>query len=94
MSGGGGRTGGRLSSRPDPRVQTSPEFRMSFGQDEPGLSRSAMPPRRRSRWWWLGPLASVVIFCASLVVLYYIVREIEPGELAKAFQDASTRHSR
>jgi hypothetical protein len=50
-----------------------------------------MPPRRRSRWWWLGPLASALIFCASLVVLYYIVQEIEPGELAKAFQDASTR---
>jgi uncharacterized membrane protein YbhN (UPF0104 family) len=50
-----------------------------------------MPPRRRSRWWWLGPLASALIFCASLVVLYYIVQEIEPGELAKAFRDASAR---
>ena len=50
-----------------------------------------MPPRRRSRWWWLGPLASVVIFCASLVVLWYIVREIEPSELAGAFANASLR---
>lgn len=50
-----------------------------------------MPPRRRSRWWWLGPLASIVIFSASLVVLWYIVREIEPGELAGAFANASLR---
>ena len=59
---------------------------MSFGPHEPG-----MPLRRRSRWWWLGPLASSVIFIASLVVLYYIVREIEPGELARAFANASQR---
>ncbi|WP_181300788.1 lysylphosphatidylglycerol synthase domain-containing protein [Bosea sp. 124] len=50
-----------------------------------------MPPRRRSRWWWLGPLASIVIFGASLVVLWYIVQEIEPGELAGAFANASLR---
>ena len=59
---------------------------MSFGQDEPLL-----PPRRRSRWWWLGPLASALIFCASLVVLWIIVKEIEPGELGKAFANASLR---
>lgn len=59
---------------------------MSFGPHEPG-----MPLRRRSRWWWLGPLASAIIFAASLVVLYFIVREIEPGELAKAFANASLR---
>jgi uncharacterized membrane protein YbhN (UPF0104 family) len=50
-----------------------------------------MPLRRRRRWWWLGPLASAIIFCASLVVLYYIVREIEPSELAAAFRNASAR---
>lgn len=59
---------------------------MSFGPHEPG-----MPLRRRSRWWWLGPLASAIIFAASLVVLYFIVREIEPGELANAFANASLR---
>jgi len=59
---------------------------MSFGPAEPGYL-----PRKRSRWWWLGPLASLAIFCASLVVLWFIVREIEPGELAKAFRDASLR---
>jgi uncharacterized membrane protein YbhN (UPF0104 family) len=50
-----------------------------------------MPARKRSRWWWLGPLASIVIFGASLVVLWYIVQEIEPGELAGAFANASLR---
>ncbi|MBN9439108.1 lysylphosphatidylglycerol synthase domain-containing protein [Bosea sp. (in: a-proteobacteria)] len=50
-----------------------------------------MPLRKRSRWWWLGPLASTIIFAASLVVLYFIAREIEPGELAKAFANASLR---
>ncbi|WP_332680987.1 lysylphosphatidylglycerol synthase domain-containing protein [Bosea sp. (in: a-proteobacteria)] len=50
-----------------------------------------MPLRKRSRWWWLGPLASTAIFAASLVVLYFIVREIDPGELAKAFANASLR---
>ncbi len=59
---------------------------MSFGEPEPG-----MLPRKRSRWWWLGPLASVVIFGASLVVLWFIVREIEPRELANAFANASLR---
>jgi glycosyltransferase 2 family protein len=59
---------------------------MSFGPLEPG-----MPPRRCSRWWWLGPLASILIFSASLVVLWYIVREIQPGELASAFANASLR---
>jgi uncharacterized membrane protein YbhN (UPF0104 family) len=50
-----------------------------------------MPARKRSRWWWLGPLASIVIFGASLVVLWFIVQEIEPGELAGAFANASQR---
>ncbi len=59
---------------------------MSYGQHEPG-----MPLRRRSRWWWLGPLASALIFAASLVVLWFIVKEIEPGELRLAFANASTR---
>ena len=59
---------------------------MSFGQHEPG-----MPLRRRSRWWWVGPLASALIFSASLVVLWFILKEIEPGELARAFANASQR---
>lgn len=59
---------------------------MSFGPQEPGI-----PLRRRSRWWWLGPLASVVIFGASLVVLWHIVREIDADELRAAFANASLR---
>jgi uncharacterized membrane protein YbhN (UPF0104 family) len=59
---------------------------MSFGPHEPGK-----PLRRRSRWWWLGPLASALIFCASLVVLWFIIREIDPAELTGAFANASLR---
>ena len=59
---------------------------MSFGPHEPG-----MPLRKRSRWWWLGPLASFVIFGASLVVLWHIISGMEPGQLAGAFENASLR---
>lgn len=59
---------------------------MNFGREEP-----AYPLRKRSRWWWLGPLASGLIFCASLAVLWLIVQEIEPGELSAAFANASQR---
>jgi uncharacterized membrane protein YbhN (UPF0104 family) len=63
---------------------------MSFGPHEPGTT---LHPglRRRSRWWWLGPVASGLIFAASLVVLWFIIKEIEPGELAGAFANASMR---
>ncbi len=47
--------------------------------------------RRRSRWRWLGPLASIVIFCASLVVLWFIVREMDPAAIADTFQKTSWR---
>lgn len=47
--------------------------------------------RRRSRWWWLGPLASILIFSASLVVLWYIVREMDPAEIADTFSKTSWR---
>lgn len=50
-----------------------------------------MPLRRRSRWWWLGPLASIVIFGASLVVLWHIVREMDPAAIARTFYQTSWR---
>jgi hypothetical protein len=50
-----------------------------------------MPLRKRSRWWWLGPLASIVIFSASLVVLWYIVREMDPAAIADTFSKTSWR---
>ena len=37
------------------------------------------------------PAGERVIFAASLVVLWFIIREIEPGELAGAFANASRR---
>lgn len=50
-----------------------------------------MPLRKRSRWWWLGPLASVTIFSASLVVLWFIVREMDPAAIADTFSKTSWR---
>src|SRR5690606_17540151 len=74
----------------EPDQSASELFRMSFGPHEPGTT---LHPglRRRSRWWWLGPVASGLIFAASLVVLWYIIQEIEPGELTGAFANASLR---
>ena len=46
-----------------------------------------LPARRR--FAWLAPLASAVLFSASLVVLYFIVSEIEPGELRAALTGAT-----
>ncbi|TCR68372.1 lysylphosphatidylglycerol synthase domain-containing protein [Bosea sp. BK604] len=50
-----------------------------------------MPLRRRSRWWWLGPLASIIIFSASLVVLWHIVREMDPAAITRTFYQTSWR---
>lgn len=47
--------------------------------------------RKRSRWWWLGPLASIIIFSASLVVLWFIVREMDPAAIADTFSKTSWR---
>ncbi len=64
---------------------------MSFGPNEPGPHLSGSHLRRRSRWWWLGPLASILIFAASLAVLWHIVSRMNPGDLAAAFSNASLR---
>lgn len=47
------------------------------------------PPRRRSIWRWLGPLASLVIFGASLYVLWTLLEEISLDELTAALAGAS-----
>lgn len=43
----------------------------------------------RRRFAWLAPVASALLFSASLIVLYLIVSEIEPGELRAAFTAAT-----
>ncbi len=48
-------------------------------------------PARRSRWRWLGPAASVILFGASLVVLWTVVSEVDAAELRAAFTAASSR---
>jgi glycosyltransferase 2 family protein len=48
-------------------------------------------PRRKGYLRWLGPVASVVIFCASVGVLYTLLGEIELSEVTGALSTASTR---
>jgi uncharacterized membrane protein YbhN (UPF0104 family) len=50
--------------------------------DGPGAEPVAA---RRSLWRWLGPAASVVLFTASLVVLWMVVSEVDAAELRAAF---------
>ncbi len=57
---------------------------------DPRYTADAVPgSRKRSRLWWLGPLASIIIFVSSIVVLWLIVREIEPDDLRNAFSHTS-----
>jgi glycosyltransferase 2 family protein len=56
-------------------------------------SAEALHPkeRRSRRLAWLGMAASIVLFGASLVVLWHIVSEIDVAELRSAFTTASLR---
>ena len=64
---------------------------MPKGPPGPPLDRpEAEPaPARRSRWRWLGPAASVILFTASLVVLWTVVSEVDAAELRAAFTKAT-----
>lgn len=53
-----------------------------------------MPERtkeRHRRFAWIGTAASIGLFTASLVVLWYIVSEVDTNELKAAFTAASAR---
>jgi uncharacterized membrane protein YbhN (UPF0104 family) len=56
-------------------------------------SADALHPkeRRSRRFAWIGMAASVILFSASLVVLWHIVSEIDVNELKSAFTAASLR---
>jgi glycosyltransferase 2 family protein len=56
-------------------------------------SAEALHPkeRRSRRFAWVGMAASIILFCASLVVLWHIVSEIDVNELKAAFTAASLR---
>ena len=66
-------------------------------------SRPASPPemssaealhpkeRRSRRFAWIGMAASILLFGASLVVLWHIVSDIDLNELKSAFTAASLR---
>lgn len=48
-----------------------------------------LQPQPRSRWRWLGPLASATIFVVSIAVLYFILQEIDAGEVLAALASKS-----
>lgn len=56
-------------------------------------SQNGLPvvPRRKGYLRWLGPVASIIIFCASLAVLYALLGEIELSQVTGALSTASTR---
>src|ERR687889_2309936 len=56
-------------------------------------SAEALHPkeRRSRRFAWIGMAASILLFGASLVVLWHIVSEIDVNELKSAFTAASLR---
>ncbi len=47
--------------------------------------------RQLGRWRWLGPLASAVIFAASVAILWYILQEIDPDDLKSALANANRK---
>src|SRR3712207_215085 len=56
-------------------------------------SAEALQPRERRsrRFAWIGMAASILLFGASLVVLWHIVSDIDVNELKAAFTTASLR---
>ena len=59
------------------------------GDDETEILVVPSPARRR--FAWIGTVASLLIFAASLFVLWHIVSEVDAGELSSAFSAASRR---
>ena len=61
---------------------------ISAREDAAALRRE---PRRHRRFAWIGTAASLLIFGASLAVLWHIVSDVDVGELSGAFTAASAR---
>lgn len=51
----------------------------------------ATPARRRRRFAWIGTVASLVLFCLSLAVLWHIGSDVNLAEVTQAFTAASAR---
>ncbi len=64
------------------------EERLETGPHHPVPSAEAIRLQPRRGLAWLGTTASAILFGASLVVLYFIVSEIEMAELRAAFTQA------
>jgi glycosyltransferase 2 family protein len=55
----------------------------------PAAAEPAPPVPRAGRYAWIGTAASVLLFAASLVVLWHIAREVDPAEVRRALTAAS-----
>src|SRR5215207_7962084 len=66
--------------------------RMNVSKHDPDLQASASPgPRRRRRFAWIGTAASLVIFAASIYVLWHMAAEMNAAEVKAAFTAATAR---
>ena len=84
------------SAAPPAPLQPSGGDRLDRMNDvPPGAARNPAPvqakPARHRRFAWLGTAASVLLFSASLVVLWHIVSDVDVAELQGAFTAASLR---
>ncbi len=65
---------------------------MNVSKHDPDLQASASPgPRRRRRFAWIGTAASLVIFAASIYVLWHMAAEMNAAEVKAAFTAATAR---
>src|SRR5215217_1315495 len=65
---------------------------MNVSKYDPDLQASASPgPRRRRRFAWIGTAASLVIFAASIYVLWHMAAEMNAAEVKAAFTAATAR---
>jgi uncharacterized membrane protein YbhN (UPF0104 family) len=58
---------------------------------EEAVRAAAEPARPHRRFGWIWTAASIVLFAASLFVLWHIVSDVDPAELSAAFTAASAR---
>ena len=66
-------------------------MRPDLGAAAPSQAPPERAKERHRRFAWIGTVASAGLFGASLVVLWFIVSEVDANELKAAFTAASAR---
>jgi glycosyltransferase 2 family protein len=67
------------------------DTRPDFSAAAPAEAPPERTKERHRRFAWIGTAASVLLFAASIVVLWHIVAEVDVAELRAAFTAASAR---